>query len=183
MNSDNRDWAAELVHFWFRELDSTDWYNGSARVDDILRERFAGDLTQLADGDSADFLTDPKTAQAAILLFDQVPRNIHRKSALAFASDPLARAITDGVIERGWLATFAERERQFVLMPLMHSEQLADQDLSVALFEQHAPGALPFAQSHREMIARFGRFPHRNNVLGRETTTEEQAAIDSGFSW
>ena len=183
MTAPPRPWAREVLRTWFHELGSKDWYGGGEAVDALLRRRFASELERLSVLPATDFLTDPRTALAAILLFDQIPRNIHRGSAEAFATDPLAIAITHGLIEAGWLEKLTKDERQFALMPLMHSEQIADQDLSVELFARHVPGALDFARQHREMIARFGRFPHRNSLLGRESSAAEKEAIAEGFSW
>ena len=183
MSDSNEDWVRALLRTWFEELDSSDWYASSPEVDAMLRDRFSDDLEREGVKPAASFLGELDTARAAILLFDQIPRNIHRDTAKAFAWDPLARELTHGVLERGWLAGLETAQKQFVLMPLMHSEEIADQDMSVELFGEHVPDALDFAVSHRKMIARFGRFPHRNEVLGRETTPEEQAAIDAGFSW
>jgi uncharacterized protein (DUF924 family) len=128
-------------------------------------------------------LDNPETALAAILLFDQFPRNLYRHEANAFAHDARARAIASQVIAREWVDGLPEAQRQFVGMPLMHSETLSDQAASLAFFEEHAPANLPFARSHHEMILRFGRFPHRNAALGRATTEDEQRAINAGFSW
>ena len=178
-----RPWAGEILRTWFHELDSSDWYGGGKDVDTMLDRRFGSLLAALGNQPVDDLLTHPRTALAAILLFDQVPRNIHRGTAGAFAHDGKARALTHGVIARDWLTDFSRRERQFALMPLMHSEAIFDQRLSLRLFARHAPGALPFARSHWRMIARFGRFPHRNEVLGRRTTPAEQQAINSGFTW
>ena len=183
MSDSNEDWVRALLRTWFEELDSSDWYASSPEVDAMLRDRFSDDLEREGVKPAASFLGELDTARAAILLFDQIPRNIHRDTAKAFAWDPLARELTHGVLERGWLAGLETAQKQFVLMPLMHSEEIADQDMSLELFGEHVPDALDFAVSHRKMIARFGRFPHRNEVLGRETTPEEQAAIDAGFSW
>ena len=183
MSDSNEDWMRALLRTWFEELDSSDWYASSPEVDAMLRDRFGDDLEREGVQPAASFLGELDTARAAILLFDQIPRNIHRDTAKAFAWDPLARELTHGVLERGWLAGLETAQKQFVLMPLMHSEDISDQDLCVTLFEKHVPGALEFATSHREMIARFDRFPHRNDVLGRETTAEEKAAIEAGFSW
>ncbi len=133
---------------------------------------------------AADFLTDPRTALAAVLLFDQLPRNLHRGTPQAFATDPLARAITHGVLQRGWDKALTPRERQFLAMPLMHSEDIADHLLSLRYFTRLGPlyGA-PFARSHYAMIARFGRYPHRNGVLGRRSTPAEKRAVAEGFAW
>lgn len=178
-----RRWAAELLHVWFHILGPKQWWGGSDAVDAMLRRRFGRDLAALGGRPARDFLTDPLTARAAILLFDQVPRNIHRGSAQAFACDPLARQLTRGVLAKGWDRSAPARERPFTYMPLMHSEAIADQRDSLAIFAAHAPANLGFARAHYRMIARFGRFPHRNEVLGRTSSTAEKAAVAAGFSW
>ncbi|QZD86847.1 DUF924 family protein [Qipengyuania psychrotolerans] len=183
MTGEARAWVSSLLRTWFDELSSSDWYNSSPKLDQMLRDRFGDELDRQGGNPPDDLLDDPETALAGILLFDQIPRNIHRGTAKAFAWDEQARALTNGMIERGWLDDLDSSRCQFALMPLMHSEHLSDQDFSIEMFSQYAPGALDFAKSHREMIARFGRFPHRNEVLGRETTEEEAAAIAEGFSW
>lgn len=183
MTSATRRWAAELLHCWFHELRPADWWGGSDSIDTMLQRRFGDDLAMLGVRPAREFLPDPLTARAAILLFDQVPRNIHRDTPPAFAHDPLARAIAKGVLARGWDLFAPKRERQFVYMPLMHSEAIADQRLSLAVFAARAPDNLAFARSHHRMIARFGRFPHRNDVLGRQSSAAEKAAVAAGFSW
>jgi uncharacterized protein (DUF924 family) len=179
-----RRWAAELLHYWFNTLRPGDWFRVSARVDGELRRRFARDLAMLRTRPARQFLGDPLTALAAVLLFDQVPRNIHRGRTGAFASDPLARAIAHGIMRRGWDRRLRKVERQFVAMPLMHSEAIADQLASLTAFARlgHRYG-WPFARSHYRMIARFGRFPHRNAVLGRSSTPAERRAVTQGFVW
>jgi uncharacterized protein (DUF924 family) len=159
------------------------WWGGSDAIDAMLRRRFSHDLAMLGTRTAREFLRDPLTARAAILLFEQVPRNIHRETPHAFACDPLARSLAKGVLARGWDLTAPKRERQFVYMPLMHSEAIADQRLSLAVFAARAPDNLAFARSHHRMIARFGPFPHRNTVLGRQSSAAEQAAVEAGFSW
>jgi uncharacterized protein (DUF924 family) len=149
----------------------------------MLRRRFAHDLRALGKRPASEFLNDPMIARAAILLFDQVPRNIHRGSAQAFTTDPLARRLTRGVLARRWDRTLPLRERPFVYMPLMHSEAIADQRDSLAMFAARAPANLGFARAHYRMIARFGRFPHRNDALGRSSSAAEKAAVAAGFSW
>jgi uncharacterized protein (DUF924 family) len=179
-----RRWAAELVHFWFHTLRPADWFRTSPAIDDELRRRFGRDLAMLRKRPAREFLGDPLTAQAAVLLFDQVPRNIHRGSAQAFATDRLARAIARGIVRRGWDRPLALAERQFVAMPLMHSERIADQRRSVAYFATLGPRyGWPFARSHYRTIARFGRFPHRNGVLRRASTPAERRAVAAGFAW
>jgi uncharacterized protein (DUF924 family) len=179
-----RRWAAELLHFWFQALTPGDWFRPSPAVDAELRRRFAPDLAMLSSRPSVEFLSDPLTARASVLLFDQIPRNIHRGTARAFACDRLARAIAIGALRRGWDSDLKPQERQFLALPLMHSENIADQRLSREYFTRLGPRfGLPFARSHHRMIARFGRFPHRNAVLGRESTDAERRAVEAGFAW
>ena len=179
-----RRWAAELLHFWFHTLTPGDWFRPGEHVDIELRRRFARDLAMLGSRAAGEFLSDQLTARAAVLLFDQVPRNIFRGSARAFDYDPLALAITHGALARGWDTGLAPQERQFLAMPLMHSEDILDQQLSVAYFTQLGQRyGLSFARSHHRMIARFGRFPHRNPALGRKSSIAEQRAVEAGFAW
>lgn len=180
----SRQWAADLLHFWFHELTPRDWWGGSEALDAWIEERFRRELEALFVCPPASFLSDPQIALAAVLLFDQVPRNVHRGTAEAFATDPLARAITHGALGRGYLPLLERRQRQFLVMPLMHSEDIADHVLSLRLFARINGGAnLGFARSHYRMIARFGRYPHRNEVLGRESTPAEKRAVAAGFAW
>jgi len=180
----SRQWAADLLHFWFHELGPADWWGGSDALDTKMDRRFRHWLEALSPRPPASFLGDPQTAMAAVLLFDQVPRNVHRGAAQAFATDPLARAIAHGALRRGFLPLLAKEQRQFLAMPLMHSELIADHLLSLRLFAQINGGAnMPFARSHYRMIARFGRYPHRNAVLGRTSTAAEKRAVEAGFSW
>ncbi|MGZ3198320.1 MAG: DUF924 family protein [Croceibacterium sp.] len=177
-------WAAELLHYWFHTLHPRDWFRRNAEIDEELRRRFAADLVMLRARSAHEFLADPLTARAAILLFDQLPRNLHRGSAEAFASDRLARTIAHGIIRRGWDRALPKVERQFVYMPLMHSEAIADQRSSLIVFAPLGQRyGLPFARSHYKTVARFGRFPHRNAALGRTSTDAERRAIAEGFVW
>ena len=179
-----RRWAAELLHFWFHKLKPRDWFGGGEAVDRQLQARFGRDLAMLSACDTQAFLRDPLTARAAILLFDQVPRNIHRGTPEAFAYDPLARQIAYGMLWREWDLRFPPAARQFIAMPLMHSETIADQRHSLAYFSMLGPRyGWPYARDHYRMIARFGRFPHRNPVLGRASTPAEIRAVEAGHSW
>ena len=179
-----RGWAADLLRFWFGELGQEDWFGGSAALDKALRERFGRWHAMLRGQRVESFGDSPREALAAVLLFDQVPRNVFRDDPRAFATDPLALAITHVALRRGWGSGLTFAERQFFYMPLMHSEAIADQRLSLRLF-----GRLPrrygwqFARAHHQMIARFGRFPHRNAVLGRESSVAEVRAVEAGNNW
>ena len=179
-----RRWAAELLHVWFHELRPRDWWVQSDAVDAMLRRRFANDLAMLAGQPAASFLADPQLALAATILFDQLPRNLNRQSDSAFARDGLARQLSHGALDRGYDRVLPGRQAQFLAMPLMHSEDIADQRRSLAAFRHINRGSnLSFARSHHRMIARFGRFPHRNPVLGRTSTAAEKRAVDAGFAW
>ena len=184
MAAASRAWAAGLLHFWFHELPPGRWFRSGPDVDAALRRRFGRYLAMLASRPAADFLTDPAMARAAVLLFDQVPRNIHRDSPQAFAHDRLARAIMAGAVRRGWDRALDLHERQFLYMPLMHSEAIADQLLSLRLFARLGDSlVLGFARDHYRMIARFGRFPHRNAVLSRRSSPAELRAVAQGHAW
>lgn len=179
-----RPWAADLLHVWFHVLRPAQWYRGGEAVDALLATRFAHLVGPLSFRPAGEFLTDPDTARAAILLFDQVPRNCFRGSPDAFATDALARALTHGAIARGWHRGLPKGHAQFVLLPLMHSEDPADQRESLRRFaELGDANNLAFARAHSRMIFRFGRFPHRNAVLGRSSNAAEQRAIAAGNAW
>lgn len=184
MAAAQRRWAAELLNFWFHKLRPQARFKPDERIDAILRARFEPELTRLAARPAREFLTDPLTALAAVLLFDQLPRNLYRGSARAFAFDGLARTIAKGALDRGWDEPLTSEQRQFLAMPLMHSERIADQRRSLAVFARLGRRyGWPYAVSHHRMIARFGRFPHRNAVLGRSSTEAEKRAVAAGFAW
>ncbi|MBS1239692.1 MAG: hypothetical protein H6R45_398 [Proteobacteria bacterium] len=184
MSAAPRRWAAELLHFWFETLGPRDWFRGGPNVDEALRRRFEPDLLALFTQSADRFLADPPTARAAVLLFDQLPRNLYRGRAEAFAFDPLARNIAREAIARGWDRGLAKAGRQFLGLPLMHSEHVADQRASLAYYAPLGDAfTWSFARSHYRMIARFGRFPHRNAALGRTSSPAELAAIGQGNTW
>jgi uncharacterized protein (DUF924 family) len=179
-----RRWAAELLQLWFHDLGFDDWFAPDPRLDALLHRRFARELASLARRPADEFLSDPLTALAAVLLFDQLPRNLFRGTPRAYATDPLARAIAKGALDRGWDRPLTPRQRQFLAMPLMHSERIADQRRCLAIYARlGARYGWPFARSHHRMIARFGRFPHRSAVLGRVSSPAERKAVEQGFAW
>lgn len=178
------DWAGQLVHFWFEAHGFDDWYGGGPDFDAEVRA-LAGEWHEaLRSFPASSFLTDPDTALAAAILFDQVPRNIHRDHAEAFATDDLARAIARGIVAHGWDRSYPEERRQFVYLPFEHSEDIADQRESLRLMAGLAdPRSLEYAKKHFDIIDRFGRFPHRNAALGRASRADEAAAIEEGKEW
>lgn len=178
------DWARDVLAFWFEELSNADWWSHSPELDAEIARRF-GALWESERAKPAEtFLGSAGEALAAVLLFDQFPRNLFRKNKRAFATDALALAIAKGAIECGYDADLTKERRQFLYMPFMHSEDLADQERSLELFGALSDQeALKFAREHRDLIARFGRFPHRNAILGRESTPEEIAWSENHHGW
>ncbi len=165
-----------LLRFWFDPAQRERWFDADPAFDCLVRDRF-GDL--LADGaaGSLDGWRDrapPRGALALCLVLDQLPRNVWRGTARAFATDARAREVARWAIAAGLDRSLRPEERLFLYLPFEHSEDLADQERSVALFEGLGdPGWLGYAVRHRDIVRRFGRFPHRNAALGRASTAEE----------
>ncbi|MGF1549531.1 MAG: DUF924 family protein [Sphingomonadaceae bacterium] len=169
-------WVAELLDFWFDALDPERWFDASAEIDADIRDRFLA-LWEARRGNSAEaFLALPDMALAAVILFDQLPRNMFRGDARAYSTDDLALAVAEQAVARGYDEALPLERRKFLLMPFMHSEERETQQRSVQLFEALGDeGSLRYARLHRNLVERFGRFPHRNEALGREPTEEERA--------
>lgn len=174
------EFPVDLVPFWLRAGHER-WFTRDDAFDSELRRRF-GEAHRLAARREFDgWNATCDGALTLVLLLDQMPRNIHRGSAHAFATDGLARLFATRAIDAGFDAKVDPRLRIFFYMPFEHSEALADQDRSIALVRAMGDAKyLDYALAHRDVIARFGRFPHRNAVLGRISTAEEQAWLDAG---
>ncbi len=176
------DWAEDVLGFWFSR-GPDDWWKASEAFDEAVRERFRPVWDAQSRRQVADFVGSPDQALAAIILFDQLPRNMFRGKADQFATDHLARAIAREAVARGYDDGMASDRRTFLYMPFEHSEDLGDQRQSLLLFTALGdPDLLHYARKHHEVIERFGRFPHRNAVLGRKPTALEAAAGDV-FPW
>jgi uncharacterized protein (DUF924 family) len=176
------DWRAEVLKFWFG-LDSGQWWKSDPAIDHQIKERFLKLWDEKRQLPVESFLDDPLTALAGVILFDQFPRNMFRGHADQFATDHLALAIAKRAADRGFDDELEPSERQFLYMPFQHSESLADQNRSVLLFtDLGQKEQLGYAKKHREVIERFGRFPHRNAMLGRAPRPDELAAGDV-FPW
>ena len=168
----------DVIHFWFEELSPDDWYGPPPRVDAEITARFGETYVALKDDVPPGWLHDPEGVLAAILVLDQFPRNMFRGAPQAFATDAQALALSKRAIAEGLDMKLPAEKRCFVYIPFQHSEDLNDQDRSFALFTALGnPINLDFAIRHQEIIARFGRFPHRNESLGRESTPEEEAFL------
>ncbi len=164
----------EIVAFWFEELKPEDWFKADAARDADIKARFAGVYEELKNGVPDSWLAAPRGWLAAILVLDQFPRNLFRGDARAFATDEAALGLAKRAITEGIDLKLTPAQRSFVYMPFQHSEEKADQARSIELFTALGnPLNLDFAIRHKDIIDRFGRFPHRNAILGRTTTDEE----------
>ena len=176
------DSPAEVLEFWLHEIGPEGWYKGGEEID--LACARLGDLWQAArDGGLEHWVEGPGPCLAYLILCDQVPRNVHRGTALAFATDALARAAAKTALAAGWDVDVPEPERQFFYMPFEHSEDAGDQALAVQLLTERLtsdPAMALHARAHAEVIRRFGRFPFRNAALGRVSTAEETAFLEAG---
>jgi len=174
----------EILTYWIDDVGPTGWYNGSDDLDREVREKFGATWKEAQEGACGLWLTSAVGALAYIVLMDQFPRNMFRGSADAFATDKNARAAAKVAIDRDWDMRIPEPERQFFYMPLMHSENLIDQDRAVRLLSTRMPDGredhLRHACAHRAVIRKFGRFPYRNDALSRSTTKAEAAWMQEG---
>jgi uncharacterized protein (DUF924 family) len=176
--------AQDILDFWFGEIGSEGWWKRSADTDAAIRARFLGIWEQWRDRPAASFADNATDALATVVLFDQFSRNMFRGNARAFATDPRAREIAARAIDRSLDRQLTRDQRIFLYMPFMHSEDAADQDKAVALFETLGqPDQVKYAQMHRDIIVRFGRFPARNAVLGRADRPGEAEAIAATANW
>jgi uncharacterized protein (DUF924 family) len=178
---DQRDQASEVLAFWFTETLPHQWFAKDRAFDDLVQQRFLRLTRRAIAGELDSWSAEPSLALALVLLLDQFPRQIWRDSAMAFSGDPRALALSLRAVELGWLELEQERpQRQFWLMPLMHSEDLAVQEVALPLFDQFTDSrTVDVASRHRDVIVRFGRFPHRNAALGRVSSAAELAFLQT----
>ncbi|MEX0369669.1 MAG: DUF924 family protein [Tateyamaria sp.] len=172
----------EVLRFWLDECDPDQWFKNDPEFDQTIRDRFGETWKAATEGKFALWLTYPNGALAYIILTDQFPRNMFRDDAAAFSTDKAALAAAKSAIAKGWDLRTDVPARQFFYMPLEHSENLCDQDRAVRLICERMQDDtfLLHARAHREVIRLFGRFPHRNDVLGRSTTAAERAHLEAG---
>ena len=171
---------AEILAFW-REAGPGHWYTRDAAFDAIIRTRFMRLWERAASGGLSSWEVSDAGALALVIVLDQFPRNLFRDDARTYSSDALALEAAHRAIARGVDRRIEPELLEFLYMPLMHSEHLADQMRCVELFRSTGrPENLRYAEDHADIIRRFGRFPHRNRILGRVTTPQEQAFLDQG---
>ena len=171
--------AADVAAFW-RQAGPSMWFAKDADFDRRFRDAFLDAHEVAARGGLGHWMMTPEGALALLVLLDQFPRNAFRGTPRMYATDAAARRIAAAVINAGHDQAMPPELRKFFYLPFAHSEDLADQDRSVALCEPLGPPDSVHAARHRDIIKRFGRFPHRNPILGRNMTAEEQQFLDSG---
>jgi uncharacterized protein (DUF924 family) len=169
-----------VLAFW-RKAGKDKWYTKNEAFDAEVRQRFLGLWQQAAAGELASWETTDDGALALVIVLDQFPRNMFRGDARTFSTDARALDVASRAIARGADKRIDPDLVEFLYMPFMHSERLADQERCIALFQNGGrPDNVKFAEIHADIIRRFGRFPHRNEILGRATTAEERAFLDAG---
>ncbi|SEP55611.1 DUF924 family protein [Thalassovita taeanensis] len=174
----------EILAFWLDEVGPKGWYQEDPALDQMITDRFKSAWTSASEGSYGLWMTYPSGMLAYIILMDQFPRNMFRGSAEAFSSDQAALAAAKVAIDRKWDLAIDEPARQFFYMPLMHSENLCDQDRCVRLMHERmsadSAANLLHAQAHREVIREFGRFPYRNDALHRHGSALENEFLETG---
>ena len=166
--------AADVLDFWFRECTPKQWFASDPDFDATLGARFGDTVGRALRGELSAWRTTPHGRLAEVLVLDQFARNLGRGSAAAFAGDGMALVLAQEAVAGGALAALSPEERTFLLMPYMHSESPAVHVDAERLFREHAPAANhDYELRHKAIVDRFGRYPHRNAVLGRRSTPDE----------
>ena len=175
-------WCDEVLHFWFDALSPGEWWQKDAVLDARIRQHF-GALYETIASQAPALPMDARAALAIVIVLDQFPRNMFRGEARAYATDAQALALAKAAIADGLDANLSKDERVFLYMPLQHSEDAGDQQRSVELVSALGESDLThFALAHQRIVDRFGRFPHRNAILGRRSTREELEFLESPMS-
>lgn len=170
----------DVLQFWFEELGPDDWFEVKPDVDESIRTRFSELHERAVAGETKDWRTTPEGALAEIIVLDQFSRNMFRGSPMSFAYDEQALALAREAIERGFDQELPKEQRAFMYLPYMHSESPEVHVEAERLFESlGSEKHLKYERLHKRIIDRFGRYPHRNEILGRETTPEEQEFLEN----
>ena len=166
--------SKDIIHFWFEEVDSKLWFNSTPDFDQHIHSRFESVYQAALNSELDDWQETAEGCLALIILLDQFPLNMYRGKPEGFAGESKAREVAVFAIEHGFDQQLEDKQRAFMYMPFMHSEDISDQDRSVALFEKAGlEENLRFAKHHRDIVRTYGRFPHRNKILGRESSAAE----------
>lgn len=167
-----------VLRFWFEEVTPAQWWKVDPAFDRLIADRFAGLHAQAVQAELFAWRASPRGRLAEVIVLDQFSRNMHRGHPLAFAADPMALALAQEAVAAGADQALPEAERVFLYMPYMHSESKRVHEVAERLFKAHAPaGNHDFELRHKAIIDRFGRYPHRNAILGRDSTAEELAFL------
>ncbi len=172
-----RDTKQEIIHFWFEETQPQQWFQKSPDFDALVRNRFSTIYEMAKDGLCNNWSSDAEGALALVIVLDQFPRNMFRDTPAAFATDEQALLAAKQAIAKGFDQILEPVKRGFLYVPFQHSENMNDQNRSVELMgamQYDNPAGYDYALRHRVVIEKFGRFPHRNKILGRENTPEEE---------
>lgn len=172
-----RDTCNEIIHFWFSETEPVQWFQKNKDFDNLIRERFLVSYNMAKEGLSDEWQTNSEGCLALCILLDQFPRNMFRNTPQAFETDEKALRIAKSCVKNGLDQVLSPLKRRFIYLPFEHSETIEDQKKSLKLFEtlkKDDPLGYEYALRHYEVIEKFGRFPHRNKILGRENTPEEE---------
>jgi len=170
----------QIIDFWFADDVRKLWYNSTAEFDRLLCERFEGILKQAARGELDHWMESAEGCLALVIILDQFPLNMFRGSAQSFATEARSRDVARVALAKGFDQALAAEQQAFLYMPFMHSEDLADQEMALELFARPGMGShLRFARHHHGIVKTYGRFPHRNAVLGRTSTAAEIEYLNS----
>lgn len=170
----------EIIALWFSEQGKQYWYNSTPEMDKELREKYSGLFHAAMKGELDQWQDTSEGALAMVIVLDQFPLNMYRGDIESFSGEAKSREVAAAAIGRGFDAALSDEQKSFMYLPYMHSESLADQDRSVELFTQAGlTEGLKWAEHHRDIVRRFGRFPHRNDMLVREGTSEEEDYMSS----
>lgn len=163
-----------IINFWFSESSQDFWFNSTPELDTQLRDRFVDTWLAAAEGKLSEWEESAEGALALAIILDQFPLNMFRGQALTYSTDSQARKVVKAAIDKGFDQKLTNDQKAFLYLPFMHSEEMADQERSVELFNKpELEQSYRFALHHQNIVKRFGRFPHRNAILGRHSTPEE----------
>lgn len=180
MDEESKQQIDELLSFWFSDAVKKLWFNSTPAFDEELRIKYLPLLEKAQNGDLNHWQEDPLGALSLVIILDQFPLNMFRRQPRSFATEQQSRQIAELAVTKGLDQQLDGAQKAFLYMPFMHSENLEDQDKSVDLFEKAGlTDNLKYAKHHREIVRRYGRFPHRNSILGRQSTAEEIRYLNS----
>ena len=170
----------EIIDFWFSEQVAKLWFDSTPKFDDELKQKYEQVYIEARDGKLDEWLKTAEGCLALVILLDQFPLNMYRGKKESFATEQKSQAVTRHAVSQSFDTQLDDKKKAFLYMPLMHSEDIEDQELSVTLYEKaKLEKNIRFARHHRDLIRRFGRFPHRNRILGRQSTAEELEYLQS----